>query len=212
MKFSAAVFNLDGTVIDSEWAWGQSLKNVLRSLGVNEKRKYPQVGGIGVSANWKILKEKYGLKGISIEGLTSKTFGEFIKLIPQIKLMRGLERFVHGLKKKKIKLALATSTDRHIVEKVFEALPIKKHFRVISTGEEVGNRKPAPDLFLLAAYKLKTDPSKCLVFEDAESGVVAARAAGMKVIAIARDKEYAKLLKDADMVVKNFEEISFNQD
>lgn len=209
MKFKAFIFDLDGTVIDSEWAWGQSLKNVLKGLGVDEKRKYPQVGGIGVPGNWKILKEKYHLANQKIEDLTEKTFFEFLKLIPRIKVMKGFKPLVKKTERMGIRLALATSTDKHIVEEVFKNLPIENCFEVVTTGEEVINRKPAPDIFLKAAQKLKLDPKDCLVFEDAQSGITAAHEAKMEVVALARDEEAIHALKDADMVVRNFSEFSF---
>lgn len=207
MQFSAAIFDLDGTVIDSEWVWGEAIRRILKQLGVKEKRKYPQIGGIGVPANWKILVESYRLgDALDIRGLTERTFEEFIKLIPQIKAMPGFFELAEKLKEKGIKLGLATSTESRIVEKVFENLPIENLFDSVTTGDEVKNRKPAPDLFLKAAEKLGVHPEHGLVFEDAPSGVEAARRAGMKVVALARDAEYAKQLNGADLVVKNFEE------
>ena len=80
-------------------------------------------------------------------------------------------------------------------------------FESITTTEEVTLNKPAPDIFLVAADKLGVEGYECLVIEDAESGVAAAHAAGMKVIAIVSDGHFERVSK-ADLVVERFSEIT----
>lgn len=122
-----------------------------------------------------------------------------------------MEEFIKGLRESGIKTALATSSVWFTVEKAFEKIPILKElFDSVTTGEEVVNKKPAPDLFLVAADKLDVRPEECLVIEDAGSGIEAADEAGMKVIAIARNKEHAKTLIGADMVVKSYNQLTEN--
>jgi len=78
----------------------------------------------------------------------------------------------------------------------------------MTTGEEVKHKKPDPEIFLLTAQKLGIDPENCLVIEDTEAGIKAAKDAGMSVMAIARDNKHAKLLEKARKVIYDYGELS----
>ncbi len=209
MKLSAVIFDLDGTVIQSEEEWAASFKKVLKELGVRVSEDYAQVGGIGVKENWVIFQKKYNLgKNCNLDELSSRTYQEFIKLIPKVTLTDGFLELTSDLKENGIKVALATSTEWWIVEKVFDALPIESLFDSVTTGDEVVNKKPEPDLFLKALDKLDIQPSECIVIEDAEAGTKAGKSAGMKVVALARDEKQKELLRGADLVVFGFNELS----
>lgn len=125
-----------------------------------------------------------------------------------MEIKRGLEVFIKSLRDSGIKIALATSNVWYIYEKVMAKVPIENFFDSVTTGEEVANKKPAPDLFLAAADKLDATPEECLVIEDSASGIKAAHQAGMRVIAIARDDKYAKELKDAELVIRDYHQLS----
>lgn len=209
MRISAVIFDLDGTVLDNEDEYGAAFKKVLENLGANVKTDYPHVGGIGVKENWPGLLKKYNLKTKkSFDELASDTQKEYLKLLSKVRVKKGLENFIKQLREDGIKTALATSNVWFIVERVFEEIPIEGFFDSVTTGEEVNNKKPAPDLFLKAADKLDVPPEECLVIEDAKSGIDATRAAGMKVVGLARGESHAKTLKDANIIVKNFAELT----
>ncbi|KKU25237.1 MAG: hypothetical protein UX95_C0004G0011 [Candidatus Woesebacteria bacterium GW2011_GWD1_47_21] len=209
MKISAVIFDLDGTVLDNEDEYGAAFKKVLENLGAEVKTDYPHVGGIGVEENWPGLLEKYQIETEkSFKELASETQKEYLKLLPEVKVKKGLEEFIKQLRQDGIKTALATSNVWFILERVFEELPVEGLFDSVTTGEEVNNKKPAPDLFLKAADKLEVQPEECLVIEDSRSGIEAAHQAGMKAIAIARDEPHAKELKEAELVIRNYGQFS----
>jgi len=211
MKTAAVIFDLDGTVLDNEDEYGASFKAVLESLGGKDIPEFPQVGGIGVKENWPVLLEKYHLKSDKpLEELAHKTQEEYLSRLPSVTLKPGFEDFVGLLREKGIKTALATSNGRWIVGEVFDKLKLDAFFDAVTTGEEVEFKKPNPDLFLVTADKLGLMPKECVVIEDAASGIEAARRAGMKAIAIARDKEHAKTLGDAEQIVFGYKEIKLN--
>ena len=81
------------------------------------------------------------------------------------------------------------------------------YFDAFVTGEEVINGKPHPDMFLLAAQRLSVDPSNCLVFEDAINGVIAAKSAGMKCVAVTNTHPESDL-SIADLVINNFSQVT----
>lgn len=205
MKISAALFDLDGTVLDNEDEYAASFRKVLRSLGKKVDKKFPHTSGIGVKENWPLLLAKYKIKtNKSIEQITRATQDEYLKLLPKVNLKKGFRAFVKKLKDPGISVAMATSNAWWIVDEVSENLDLNATFEVITTGEEVPYNKPDPEIFLLTAKKLGAEPEECLVFEDSVAGVEAAKRAGMKVVGIARDKSHANSLKEADLVVSDY--------
>jgi len=208
MNVSAVIFDLDGTVLDNEDEYGASFKKVLESLGAKDIPDYPHVRGIGVKENWPVLIEKYKIKtNKSAEELARQTQEEYLKKIDAVTIKEGLEDFVDSLKGRGIKTALATSNDFWIVEEIFEKLKLGSFFDMVTTGEEARFKKPAPDLFLVAADKLGVPPAECLVIEDAASGIAAAHAAGMKAVGLAQNDGQKKELQGADIIVKDYAEI-----
>lgn len=205
MEISACIFDMDGTVVADEDEWGEAFRKVLERLGVEEKAKYPHVGGIGIRENWPIFIKKYDIKtDKSLDELARETKREYDKLIPEVELKEGFKEFAEGLKSEGIPTALATSSTWDTVEKIFDHLEIGHYFDSVTTGEEVRYKKPDPQIFAIAAGKLVVEPEECVVFEDSEAGVKAAHGAGMKVVALGRNKKHKKTLKEAELIVDNF--------
>lgn len=212
MKFAAVIFDLDGTVIRSEEEWGKAFIAVLEKLGINTNGHDPHTPGVDIKINWKDLLVKYGVKtDKTIEELEILTYVEYEKLIPQISLNDGVLEFMDTLKESGLPLSLATLTNWETTEKVlthFGLIGLNNYFENITTGEEVENPKPAPDIFLLAAEKFGIEPADCLVIEDSVTGVTAAHEAGMRTIAVNDDEKIHGKLEEADLVVEGFSEIT----
>lgn len=208
MQILAAIFDLDGTIIDSEPAWGRAFVSVLSSLGVKADSAHPQISGVSIKDNWKKLILKYDIKMAKTpDELEVLIYKEYEKLIPEINLRGGASELITNLKDTGIEIALATSTTWEIADKILRNLNIEYLFDDLTTGEEVVNEKPDPEIFIKAADKLNLEPNVCLVFEDSPSGVQAAKDAGMKVIAIDPTGEN-KGLEEADLVVGEFSEVT----
>jgi beta-phosphoglucomutase len=211
MKLSVVIFDLNGTVLSDEDEYGEAFSKVLKGLGVSVSAKYPHVSGIGVEENWPIFIKKYSIKtNKTIQDLTVETQKEYFKLIGRVTLREGFEEFVDELKGKGVKIALATSNSWNFVEKIFDKFDIEHFFDCITCGEEVRYKKPDPEIFELTKNKLMVDPSGCLVIEDSQAGIKAAKEAGMKVVAVARDRKYMKLLKNADKIITDFTKLKFS--
>lgn len=209
MKVSAVIFDLDGTVLANEDEYGEAFAAVLKNLGAKPISDFPHIGGIGVKENWPGLLKKYKIKtNKTIVELARETQKEYLKLLPKVYPKDGFEAFIKDLRNSRIKTAIATSNDRQVVEKTFRKIKIEKYFDVITTGDEVALKKPAPDLFLKTAEKLGTQATQCLVFEDSPNGIEAAIKAGMKVVAISRDEKHAESFKAADLVISNYWDVS----
>ena len=117
----------------------------------------------------------------------------------------GSLEFVRELKANGIPVALATSSDNIKMERAFREMGIVGLFDAIVTADMIEHGKPAPDCYLLAAKKLGAEPSACLVFEDSFAGIEAAKAAGMRVVALATTNEAGKLKEKTEQVIPNLE-------
>ncbi|HJY98215.1 MAG TPA: HAD family phosphatase [Patescibacteria group bacterium] len=208
MKIAAVIFDLNGTILDDERVYDIAFNNVLASLGVDTSVPIPHERGIGVRENWTKYRAKYNFKTDKTdEELALLTQTEYIKQLGSITLQPGFEDFLGRLKDSGVRTGLATSNTWEVTMKVLEKVNLIDAFESITTTEEVTLNKPAPDIFLVAADKLGVEGYECLVIEDAESGVAAAHAAGMKVIAIVSDGHFERVSK-ADLVVERFSEIT----
>ena len=105
-------------------------------------------------------------------------------------------------------LMLASSSSQRLVGKVLEIYHLKDYFKHIISGSDVVNSKPAPDIFFKAAKAGGVNPDKCIVIEDSENGVLAARRAGMKIIGFINGFNSEESVKNADLIVNDFSEIS----
>ena len=167
MKIDAVIFDLDGTVIADEDEYGKAFAKVLSQFGIKVESMYPHVGGIGVEENWIIFLQKYNIKtNKTVEELANETQDEYVKLISRITLKQGFKEFIEMLTQADIKIALATSNTWNIVGKLFDLLNLEEFFDYVTTGEEVGRKKPDPQIFLLTADKIGVLAENCLVIED----------------------------------------------
>ncbi len=208
MRFAAVIFDLDGTIIDSEKQWGMAFLEVMNKIGAKTGGD-PHTRGLSIGSNWKNILEKYKIEiDKTPEELETLTYLEYEKLIPGIKLNDGVLEFMDTLIERGLPLSLATSANWEITNKILEHFKINDHFESITTIEEVTSPKPAPDIFLLASEKLGVEPIDCLVIEDSAAGITAAHEAGVKVIAINTDEEREDETDEADLTVQAFSEIS----
>jgi HAD superfamily hydrolase (TIGR01509 family) len=203
MKIKAVIFDLDGTIIENTEEYRKSFEEVLDLIDEKQKKPIKLIGGIGVKGEWDVLKKKLKLRtNKTSEELGVLTQQKYLAKLNNIKLKKGIKNFLEKLRNDGVKTALATSNDWSVVDKVLERYDLRDYFDVITTSEEVGYQKPDPGIFNITAEKLELEADDCLVIEDSLSGIMAARDAGMKVIAIAKDK-----LEGADLLIKDYKDL-----
>jgi len=201
----AVIFDLDGTLIDSEGNYFEadqilfSQYNVDFTLAMKEKF-------VGFSTKKMIieLKEKFHLDE-SEEYLTdmhNKLYMEIAKL--KTKVFPEMIKFLEMLKKDNYKVAVATGSSKMILDTIFSVTNLKDYFEIVVSSEEVPSGKPAPDIFIETAKRLGVAPENCLVVEDSQYGVEAAKRAYMSCIAVPFivDKISESFLM-ADLLYKN---------
>ena len=187
-NIKACIFDLDGTLVDSMWMWPEIDKEYLGRFGIEyDDNLKNEIDGISFHETAVYFKNKFGISD-SIEKIC-KDWEDmaYDKYKYEVKEKRGCQKFLEQLKSKGIKMGIATSNNRSMVEVVLESLGMKNFFEVITTSDEVKKGKPAPDVYLTTAKLLNVEPKHCLVFEDVVAGIIAGKSAGMKVCAVEDD-------------------------
>lgn len=208
----AVIFDMDGLIIDSEPIHSLSLEKVLleyeKTPIYNETGLIHDVGTTG-NKNYEKVMQKHNLQEDLeiIREKRRKIFEDLInrKLTPK----PGLLQLLEILKKENLKLAVASNRLINHIHIMLDNLGVKKYFEVIVGPNPQIKPKPAPDIFLQAAKELNITPNECLILEDSETGIIAGKAAGMKVIAVPNQYTKTHDFSKADKVVESLEEIDF---
>lgn len=210
----AIIFDMDGLMIETEHLQSQAYEQVLRSYGVNpEFNNEGVVHRVGISGvdNFIFLKQKYNIDE-SIEVLLDKKQTIYRAILSNnIVPKPGLLALIETMKNAGLKLAVASSSSLEDIMFVLKHIGITDAFEVVVSGENVTRHKPAPDIFIEAARRLNINPENCVVLEDSQSGVEAANAAHMKVIAVPNRYTKSQDFKSADMVVTSLEKVTIAQ-
>jgi beta-phosphoglucomutase family hydrolase len=201
----AIIFDLDGTLIDNNAyhlkTWKKYLENIGRNI-LEEEYNANINGRTNKDVIQYIFERQMSDEEILKYSLEKEALYREIYL-PFIKPVAGLIEFLEILNEKNIPMAIATSGIQPNIDFMFENLPIKKYFKTVVNSSHITKGKPDPEIYLKAASILQIPPENCLVFEDAVVGINAAKAAGMKVIALATTHPREELT-DADMIIENF--------
>ncbi|WP_294349121.1 HAD family phosphatase [uncultured Clostridium sp.] len=210
-NIEAAIFDLDGTLIDSMWVWKQIDIDFLNSKGhtvpkdLKEKISHLSFKEVAV-----YFKTTFNLDD-SIEDILDTWNQMAIEHYSKnVHLKPGVNSFLKFLKNKGIKIGLATSNNNLLLERALKSNNIYDYFDVITTTAETGKTKREPDVYLLCAQKLQVAPNKCIVFEDILDAVQGAKLADMKVIAVNdadSEEQKEELIKIADKYIYDFTEL-----
>ena len=216
-KLYGLIFDVDGVIADTEAVNARvSIKVFADLLGVEGVVRKDFEAGLGRGA------EEYVKAGAKVHGLelteeqikkTTQVRQEyFLKILSQEPLppFPGvLELMDKAMKEKNFRLAIATSGTLEKSRAVLEAANVPYRKMVYINGDHVKNKKPDPELFLLAAERMGIEPADCVVIEDAPNGVQAAKAAGAKCIAVTNSTN-AENLSKADLVCESLEQINLD--
>ena len=207
----SVIFDLDGTLVDSMWLWHDIDLAYLGKFGLQVPQGLSaQIEGMSFSETAVYFKERF-----SIPDPVEKIKEEWNRMAwdlytHRVPLKKGAAEFIKHCRGKGIKLAIATSNSRELAENVIGVHGLLEDFTEIVTGCDVEKGKPAPDVYLEAARKCGIPPQRCLVFEDIIPGILAGRAAGMKVCAVedtySLDQEEEKR-RLSDYYVKDYFEV-----
>ncbi|CAN5882755.1 HAD family phosphatase [soil metagenome] len=210
MNARAAIFDLDGTMIDNNVFHLKTWRDYIQKLGldITEEAYRTNINGrtnkdaIEYIFNRKMTDEEAMVFALEKEALYRENYRSFIKPVD------GLLDLLEAFHKRNIPMAIATSGIQINIDFMFEHISIKQYFKNVINSSHISKGKPDPEIYLKTAALLNIPAENCLVFEDAVVGLNAAHAAGMKVVAITTTQSEEEL-KDAEMIIKDFTAESF---
>ena len=205
------IFDLDGVIVDTAKYHYLAWKKMANELGFDfTEKENEQLKGVSRTRSLEILLSIGGVSKSDSEKeqLATQKNEDYLKLIEKLDsddLLPGTKEFVLNAKEDVIKIALGSASKNAAY--ILKKLGIAHLFDARVDGTMVSKAKPDPEVFTKAAQLIGLDPEKCLVFEDAQAGIDAAKNAGMKCIGIG-DKN---VLKGADIVVTGLDQITVDQ-
>jgi beta-phosphoglucomutase len=195
----ACIFDLDGVIVDTAHYHFLAWKRLADELNINFTEKdNERLKGVSRMRSMDILLELGGrqMDDTEKERLANKKniwFVDYVeRMIPE-EIFPGVKDLIQSIRASGIRVALASSSKN--ANTVIQLLHIQNLFDTMVDGNMIVNSKPNPEIFLLAASRLGVDPKDCLVFEDAEAGVEAALAAGMKCVGVGSAEQLSKANK-----------------
>lgn len=183
--FEAVIFDCDGTLVDSMPAHFDAWCDALAmhgAGGVFKEDVFFAMGGRPTKDIVEDLNAEYDLR-LDPDAVALAKREAYLTKLSQVEFIDEVADFAKSLRGT-MPLAVASGGSRYVVEKTLKLMNCSDWFDEVVTADDVQNGKPSPDIFLKAAELMGVAPEKCLVLEDAPPGVIAAQAAGMRVITI----------------------------
>ncbi|HRG00692.1 MAG TPA: hexitol phosphatase HxpB [Bacteroidia bacterium] len=182
----AVIFDMDGVIIDSEPLWRRAMIQSFEEIGIPFSDEHCRITtGLRFKEVAEFWFKKHGIKHISIDEFDELVINRLCDLIKQEgKTMKGVLEALVFLKSKNLKIGIGTSSNTKLMNTVVDVLNIRPYFDELCSAEHMPYGKPHPMVYLTCAERLGINPLNCLVIEDSVNGIIAGKAAQMKVIAI----------------------------
>jgi HAD superfamily hydrolase (TIGR01509 family) len=207
---AAVVFDLDGVIVDSEQVWDDVREEYVRETG----GKYTAAATRDMMGMSSVEWSRYMADELGVPGSPEEINAEIVRRMlarygDAPPLIDGAVEAVH-MAAARWPLAIASSSNPELIEVVLRAAGLREFFPVTVSSQEVARGKPAPDVYLEAADRLAVEPARCAAVEDSHNGIRAAKAAGMRVVAVPNphfppDED---TLAGADVVVRSVAELT----
>jgi len=210
-ELKAVIFDMDGVIIDSEPIYFKIERNLFDELGVDmHQEKHESFVGMTMEALWESITDEYQLEH-TIEDLIKlhkDSVLEYMSKAEELPVIEYIRELIEELVNKKVKVAVASSSPKKLIEIVLNRINLIDSFDFIVSGEEVEKGKPYPDIFIHAARELNISSDNCVVIEDSSNGVKAAKSAMMKCIGFKNVNSGNQDLSEADAIINSFGELN----
>jgi beta-phosphoglucomutase len=206
-EMRAAIFDLDGVIVDTAKYHYLAWKRLAVELGFDfSERDNERLKGVSRVRSLEILLEIGGLRldeSARAEAAARKNawYVEYISQMDASEILPGAAEYLHTIRARGVGTAIGSASKNTPL--ILERIGITPLFDAVVDGNRVSRAKPDPEVFLRAAQELGVPPEACVVFEDAEAGIEAARRAGMGAVGIGKPS----VLKDADVVMANLQQL-----
>lgn len=180
-RYAGLIFDMDGTILDTEPTHRKAWREVLGRYGLRFDE--PAMVRLNGSPTWRIAQSVIDLNGADLDArllAREKTDAVKAMLLDSVQPLPLIDvvKEWHGRRP----MSVGTGSESAVAEALLAHLGLRHYFHSVVAADHVQNHKPAPDTFLLCAQQMGVEPTQCVVFEDADFGVQAAKAAGMDVV------------------------------
>lgn len=217
MKFKAIIFDMDGTILDTEHIWKKVTHDLIKSKNENISHEElitinEQLRGIAIPKSCAIIKEKMNLEHTVYELMEEKRQRAKVLYKDGVAFIDGFIEFHRKITKINLKTGIATNADDFTLECTRQVIPLHEYFgeHVYNISHVNNKSKPDPDLYLHVAKVLGVKPEECVAIEDSAHGIRAAKQAGMFCIGINSAKN-REALKEADFIIDHYNEIELSR-
>ena len=207
--FRAAIFDMDGLLVDSEPLWHRAEVELLGALGVPVAGTDPRrTKGIFVREVTRYWYDRFPWDGPSTDEVARRIVDRVIELVAEEgRVQPGVDRAISLCRDHGLVLALASSSEHRLISFVLERFGLAERFALVHSAEEEPYGKPHPAVFLTTAARLGVPPDRCVVWEDSPAGVLAAKAARMTCVAVpSADEREQPAFAIADAVLGSLED------
>ncbi|MBS0634970.1 MAG: HAD family phosphatase [Verrucomicrobia bacterium] len=212
MKYQAIIFDMDGTITDSERLWDKATDSLLSKHNVSLSHEERALFGSNLQGTSLLDATIYMKKAFSLSESVENLMHEYAGyahtlMCSEVRFIESFLQFFHTLDSHNLKYGIATNADALTLSAQKKALSLDSLFgEHIYNVDHVTHGKPHPDLYLLAASKLNISPYACIAVEDSACGIKAAKAANMFCIGI-NSHGNLEQLKEADMVINSYRDV-----
>src|SRR5699024_1188838 len=201
----ACIFDLDGVIVHTSQFHYQSWTILADSLSIPfNKKDNEMLKGVSREDSLKkiLALDNRWLNNKEFNRLLDKKNEHYLQLVSELQpgdVLEGVYSFMKALRSQNIKMAVGSSSKN--AQRIIDKLELNEMFQAVIDGTKVEKTKPHPEVFLRGAKALNVQPAKCVVFEDAGSGIDAAKAAGMTAIGVGS----SEMLNHAEYIINSFE-------
>lgn len=182
----AVIFDMDGVIIDSEPLWRQAMIRSFSEIGIPFSDDHCRITtGLRFKEVAEFWFKEHNIVHITVEEFDNLVIERLCELIQmEGKTMSGVVEALHFFKEKGFKIGIGTSSNTKLMNTVVDVLNIRHYFDALCSAEHMDYGKPHPQVYLTCSSELNVHPMNCLVIEDSVNGIVAGKAAQMRVLAI----------------------------
>lgn len=206
-----AIFDMDGTLMDSMWMWKDIDLEYLGRFGIEMPENLQrEIEGMSMTETAVYFRQTFGITD-SVEKMQNDWNEMAIEFYrSRVPLKKGVRELLRQMKERGMKIGIATSNSVELTRECLAANGVEELFDTVRTAKDVPRGKPSPDIYLSVAREWNMDPGDIIVFEDIPNGALAGKRAGMEVTAV--EDDYAlprreELIRISDHYIRDFTEI-----